>query len=157
MTFHLPDRVCSRCGHTGEFYGDKSKKDGVHPICVACHRKYKKELHARDSEARNRQLERSREYRRLNPVKYKLAILDCNYKKKYGITLEEYNCMLEKQNNCCAVCKDPPIKQRLHVDHNHVTGKVRGLLCQACNVSIGKMKESPELIRKLADYVEKLS
>jgi hypothetical protein len=154
MKILLLDRVCTRCGHTGEFYPDKSKKDGIHSICVACHKTYQKNLHARDSEARNRQLERSKKYRELNPEKYKLGIRNATLKKKYGITIEEYNSMLATQNNQCAVCFDAPKHQRLHVDHNHKTGKVRGLLCQACNVSIGKMKESPELLRRLALYIE---
>lgn len=154
MKILLLDRKCTRCKNTGEFYPDKSKKDGIHPICVACHKQYKKELHARDSEARDRQLLRSKKYRELNPEKNKIAITNATLKKKYGITLEEYNLMLVKQNNKCAVCGDFPIKQRLHVDHKHTTGKIRGLLCQSCNVSIGKMKEDPLLLRKLASYIE---
>lgn len=155
MKILLLDRRCTRCGNTGEFYPDRSKKDGIHPICVSCHSTYKKELHSKDSEARNRQLARSKKYRELNPTKNKLSITNATLKKKYGITLEEYNLMLSNQKNQCAVCSTPPTNQRLHVDHNHVTGKIRGLLCQACNVSIGKMKENPELLRKLALYIER--
>lgn len=155
MKILLLDRKCTRCGNAGEFYSDKSKKDGIHSICVNCHKQYKKELHSRDSEARNRQLARSKKYRELNPIKNKLSITNATLKKKYGITLEEYNLMLNRQNNKCAVCSTSPTSQRLHVDHDHATGEVRGLLCQACNVSIGKMKESPELLRKLALYIER--
>lgn len=150
-------KVCSRCKNPGEFYSDKTKKDGLHPICASCHKEYKKNLHARDSEARNRALVRSKLYREKNPEKVKKAITNSTLQAKYGISLEEYNILLVSQQGCCAVCKEKPSKQRLHVDHVHSTGKIRGLLCQACNVSIGKMKESPELLRKLALYVEERS
>lgn len=148
-------KVCSRCGTAGEFYKDKSKKDGLHSICKTCHIEYKKNLHSTDSEARNRANERSRQYRISNPITYKTSITNSTLKSKYGITLKEYNNLLMEQENKCKVCGEPPIKQRLHVDHNHETGEIRGLLCQACNVSIGKMKESPELLEKLAKYIRR--
>lgn len=100
------------------------------------------------------QIQKSKEYRLKNPEKVKWSIINATYKSKYKITLDEYNEILKRQNFSCAVCDDIPTKQRLHVDHNHITGKVRGLLCQPCNVSIGKMKENPNLLRKLADYIE---
>lgn len=59
--------------------------------------------------------------------------------------------MLQEQENACAVCGD---LGQLVVDHCHTTGKIRGLLCHPCNLSLGKMKDSPELIRKLAEYCE---
>ena len=148
-------KICSRCGKTGIFYKDKSKKDGLHSICKDCHIEYRKELHATDSEARNRANERSKRYRIDNPVTYKLSITNSTLKNKYGITLDDYNRILKEQNNSCIVCGATPDKQRLHVDHNHITGEVRGLLCQACNVSIGKMKESPELLERLASYIRR--
>ncbi len=147
-------KTCTRCGNPGIFYKDRTKKDGLHSICVACHKQYKHDLYARDSPARDRALARSKQYRFLNPEKVKTGIVNATLRKKYGITLEQYNNMLQQQDNACAVCKETPVKQRLHVDHNHTTGKVRGLLCQACNTSIGKLKENPELIRALALYVE---
>lgn len=52
---------------------------------------------------------------------------------KYGITLEQYEEMAEAQGHVCKICKSPPKKKSLHVDHNHATGKVRGLLCSMCN------------------------
>jgi hypothetical protein len=64
----------------------------------------------------------------------------------YGVTWEEYEALLTKQEHCCAICKRPPsgtkVNSRLHVDHDHRTGKVRGLLCHSCNLVLGLMKES---------------
>ena len=79
-------------------------------------------------------------------------------KKKYGLTLEAWNNMLIAQNSCCAICKthiDNCTHQQLAVDHDHVTGKVRALLCDLCNTALGKFKDSPELLREAADYLER--
>lgn len=58
------------------------------------------------------------------------------YKKLFGITVEDYNLMLEAQNGKCAICERLPAKNLLAVDHDHETGRVRGLLCPPCNRSV---------------------
>jgi len=76
-------------------------------------------------------------------------------KKRYDLTVEQYEQMLEDQNHRCAICREPETQgRRLAVDHDHSTGKVRSLLCQSCNTAIGKLKDDPELIRRAAEYVE---
>ena len=82
-------------------------------------------------------------------------IRDNYYKRKYGITLDDYNRMFAEQEGRCAICKTHQCAtgRVLAVDHDHVTGKVRGLLCQACNTAIGKLNDDPELIHKAAEYV----
>lgn len=81
---------------------------------------------------------RIRKWKRLwcknNPDKIKLSRLKCRV-KKYKLTVEEYNALLLKQNNKCAICDEIPI-QGLSVDHDHVNGSVRGLLCLRCNVGM---------------------
>lgn len=69
------------------------------------------------------------------PVKQKSRDL----KKKYDISLDEYNTLLSSQDYCCAICKreHSVFKRSLAVDHNHETGKVRALLCQSCNAGLG--------------------
>jgi len=78
-------------------------------------------------------------------------------KTVYGITPEEYNKILERQNFCCAVCKKhlAEFKKALSVDHNHETGKIRGLLCQKCNLALGLLEDNLESIRELLRYLEK--
>lgn len=78
-----------------------------------------------------------------------------NYlRRRYGITLDEYEALLEGQGNCCAVCgRTQDINYS--VDHSHTTGEVRGLLCTACNRGIGMLQDDPELLRKAANYLEK--
>lgn len=74
---------------------------------------------------------------------------------RYGITPEEYDRLLRDQNGCCAICSDPPNKRRLHVDHDHVTGQVRQLLCSNCNTALGKFDSDPDLLLKARDYLIK--
>ncbi len=59
-------------------------------------------------------------------------------RSRYGLEQEDYNRMFEKQRGCCAICgrHASEFPKRLHVDHNHETGKIRGLLCQGCNQSL---------------------
>jgi len=82
--------------------------------------------------------------------------------KNFRITAEEYLAMVEYQNNLCAICKQletlvdkhSGLVRNLHVDHNHTTGKVRGLLCTACNTAIGNFKEDTNTIRAAISYIE---
>ncbi len=78
------------------------------------------------------------------------------YAKKYGLTVAEYDELLERQKGQCAVCgrTREDAGRFLAVDHCHNTGNVRGLLCQECNLALGYMRESPELLRRAADYLE---
>ena len=74
--------------------------------------------------------------------------------KKYGITGEEYRTILEKQGIKCPICSKD-ITRNLSVDHNHTTGKIRGFICNKCNLSIGNAEDSPDRLRAMADYLEK--
>lgn len=73
--------------------------------------------------------------------------------KAYGITLEEYNEILKKQDNKCVICGKKSIK--LVVDHDHETGKVRGLLCNQCNTALGLFQEDILTLQKSIDYISK--
>ena len=80
--------------------------------------------------------------------------------KKYGLTLGELAALFTSQGNCCAICNatDPGnIKQHWHTDHDHITGKVRGILCHQCNVGIGHLKDDPSLLRTAADYLDRFT
>lgn len=108
--------------------------------------------------------DRIREYRKRYLAKHPV---DLDYRKNaylknlYGITLDDYNLLLEKQNGKCAICKleerilDPRIQQtkRLAVDHNHDTGQVRGLLCGNCNKNLGVL-ENQDFVSRAANYLK---
>ena len=81
--------------------------------------------------------------------------LSIKLKHLYGITKADYDQMLAVQGGRCAICNEPPAKGRLHVDHDHVTGAVRKLLCKPCNGMIGYAKDSPDILRRGAEYIEK--
>ena len=100
----------------------------------------------------------AKEWRKKNPDKAKNADL----KKYYGITLEQYRMMSDKQNHCCAICgeKETSLDAKgteifMPVDHCHKTGKIRELLCAACNKALGGFKDNSFLLRKAAEYIEK--
>ncbi len=80
-----------------------------------------------------------------------------NLLKQYGLTLDQYNQMLKSQDFGCAICKRKdsgrPRMINLVVDHNHTTGKVRGLLCSPCNVAIGMVKESIDILNRIKEYL----
>ena len=81
------------------------------------------------------------------------SMRDYNLRKTYGIDLEFYEYLLAKQQGKCAICGNPPKKRSLVVDHNHVTGKVRALLCGLCNSGIGMLGDDPERCIKAAEYL----
>lgn len=76
-------------------------------------------------------------------------------KREFGITIDEYNALFEKQSGRCAICgrHQSELKRRLAVDHNHIDGKVRALLCTYCNTGLGSFFEDIELIEKAKEYL----
>lgn len=75
--------------------------------------------------------------------------------KKYGLTPESYNEMLVEQGGACAICRQFPemFARRLHVDHDHGTGRVRALLCHGCNAGLGHFGDDPERLRTAREYL----
>jgi hypothetical protein len=96
---------------------------------------------------RERLLAQSRAYRAANPDKRQ----DGRLRARFGITLETHREMRAAQGDVCAICQRP---EKLHVDHCHSTGLVRGLLCRGCNTAIGALGDCPDRIRAAASYVE---
>lgn len=177
-------KICTKCKipqKLTEFRKDRSRKDNLHPMCNTCNNKHQRSWYnknkdkarsqARDSyDKRKEQInEKRRLDRKLNPEKHRTKAKDYYKKnpllhkvqswKQAGIknmTMERYMLLLEKQMYCCAVCGTPQheLSRKLDVDHNHDTGEVRGLLCLNCNQALGRLKESPEIITNLLNYVK---
>ncbi len=105
---------------------------------------------------REKELERRRKYARENRGKLTQKKREWSLKNIYGITIEQFDEMLKKQKNKCAICKtNKPTGKGFGVDHNHRTGKIRGILCHHCNIALGGFKDSPELLREAISYLEK--
>jgi hypothetical protein len=89
---------------------------------------------------------------------YAVAQADAYLKREYGMSLVDYRDMLAGQGGCCDVCfSDSPGSGRRQfcVDHDHATGRVRGLLCHACNAALGLMRDSPALLEHAAAYLRR--
>lgn len=141
-------RKCNRCGETKApdlfFRLYRRSRIRLQNICKTCQVKKHKEY-----------CERNKEDRRL----YKRR---SDLKKKYGLTIEAYNEMLVAQEFSCAICREPekystsnspdPV---LAVDHDHITNKVRGLLCSQCNQAVGKFKDDIEIMESAIEYLKR--
>ncbi len=77
-----------------------------------------------------------------------------NIKRLYNLTEEQYNQLLIYQNNRCAICKEEFINVKICIDHNHVTKKIRGLLCDNCNMMLGKVHDHPAILFNAIKYLE---
>lgn len=165
------ERRCPRCGETKartDFYVDKSGR--INAYCKPCCRSYNKESISRNPEAhalrcknwRLRNLDRHKELVRRHGARNSEKIASSRRKGKYGTDGSD---LIEKQNWRCAICGDriasgtlltgvKPIPRYAHLDHCHVTKKVRGWLCRGCNTALGHMKDDPTRLRKAAEYLE---
>ena len=140
--------------------------DGHRSDCIPCNLAAKKARTALDPQA-NR--DRVRRWQVENPERYRakqreyvetgrkrISMRKYHLKRKYGLTLEEYGAMLEAQNHVCAICLEArPDERTLHVDHDHETGVIRGLLCFRCNNALGDFREEYELFQRAANYLDR--
>ena len=119
----------------------------------------------RQTEYRERHLEenrkRQRDWKRQEKLDYPERVRARSYaagiKRRYGLTVEEYTAKLAAQNNLCALCGKPfdPNNEltRAHLDHNHVTDKLRDFIHGRCNLGIGHFHDSPAMCRKAEEYL----
>lgn len=124
-------KECKKCKElkSFEFFRkDPSIKDGHERVCKAC---------------------RAIEY--ANDPKKRTSARRRWLKSAYRIDMTVYDRMNEDQEGKCAICNT--IDSVLHVDHCHISGKVRGLLCNNCNTGIGLLKESPEILSRAISYL----
>lgn len=140
-------KFCKRCNQLLElekFPLSKWTKHGRGTYCNSC---------MRESYPKNK--ETNKIYNQNKSEKQRAYYL----KIKFGISIEDYKNLLEKQNNKCAICGEKELSlynkkiKTLAVDHCHKTGKVRGLLCMKCNTAIGSLKENVEILDKAKTYL----
>ena len=100
-----------------------------------------------------RRRQAAKTWKERNPDK----VLNKRYKERYGITYDQYKEMLKNQDHKCAICGVDELDSRdekLCVDHDHDTGKVRMLLCHNCNCGLGHFKDNPSLLEQAAAYLK---
>lgn len=142
-------KSCPRCGiekPKSEFYAKAGKPGETRCWCKSC--------------SVVAGTESNRKRRNKDPEGHLKQIRNLKLQYDYGITLEDRNRMFIAQGGACAVCKERLLEQGrkgLHVDHDHKTGKVRGLLCPNCNYAIGHMRDSSVIARAVAEYLDKSS
>jgi len=85
-----------------------------------------------------------------------LSSANTKLKRRFGITLDDFNEMYKNQGGKCLICDatESMSGHRLAVDHCHITGKIRGLLCKSCNVALGGFKDNIESLKKAIKYLE---
>ena len=128
-------KTCTKCNKTKpyECFPKRNTKNGYRNQCKDCRNASNKTYYDSDKRA------------------------EWHLKATYGITLEDYDKMLEEQEGLCAnpSCYNTEKEgKRLHVDHNHRTGEVRGLLCNGCNTAAGLAQDNPEILEGLAQYLK---
>jgi RNA polymerase-binding transcription factor DksA len=168
-SYDLYVKACNNCGTVKDldgFYANPRGRGGLRPECKDCTKARRKEWYARNSA---QEVDRVRRWAVANPDKVaeriaavrgsekkKLADRKSHLKRKYGMTLADYDRLFEQQGGVCAICGEPrPEERTLHVDHDHVTGVIRGLLCFRCNNALGDFREQYELFQAAADYLDR--
>lgn len=173
-------RMCTKCKiekEWSEFYKNKTGKNGRQSQCKDCQKKecaHDKRYIDEDgqccstcgeykpwNEFRLVPYTGKRKIRCVDCDVYVNAAMDSTLKRKYGITYNDYIEMLEQQSGVCAICGEPETAKKkksngprlLAVDHDHETGKVRGLLCTGCNQGLGNFEDSVYKLHQAAKYL----
>ncbi len=131
-------KICIRCKKSKtQYHRDKHNSDGFRNICKDCAKEQSKKYYRESEDYRNR-------------------IRSSGLKLRLGITNEDYFELLKEQNNQCAICNTKAEENKyFHVDHDHVTGKIRGLLCKQCNHGLGNFRDTKQLLRNAIKYLDR--
>ena len=159
-------RRCTRCGvikPRSDFYKGR-------PDCKPCHKERQRILRS-DPQRRAENVRRVQAWRKANPERYleyqrvykeknreqiQRANRKRHLKKQYGLSLPEYEALIEYQAGLCAICRTPE-DGGLHIDHDHNTGSIRGLLCGRCNKALGLLDDDPQKFRAAELYLLRAS
>ena len=147
----MKNKICRLCnkGKPIESYSIRNKQTNSRRTeCKSCLNEKR-----RKSKSYRKWADKNKEHLKKYERSYRL-------KKKYGITLDDYNKMLTDQDNKCAICKtSKPLPNKKsyngwHVDHCHTTGKIRGILCHTCNPSLGAFKDDINILKNAIKYLQ---
>lgn len=144
---------CSKCKiekETTEFYKRRDRAEcSVRSMCKSCCKPVFDNLpRKKDSELVGESKNRRKKVHRKS-----------NLKRKFGMSIEDYDKMLNAQGGCCAICNSTEAKGKHNanfmIDHCHTTEKIRGLLCNDCNLTLGKIGDNVEVLEKMIAYLRK--
>ena len=110
---------------------------------------------AREHKRRYHERHPEKTWRFSDPLKRRNAHIKYRLRKKYGLVLAEYQRLLSAQSGTCAICGDKFSPKVPHVDHDHKTGLVRGILCATCNWGLGSFKDNVDLMEKAITYLRR--
>lgn len=133
-------KYCTKCKTNkplSEYWKNKTTKDGYQAWCKPCWYVLTKSKLSGGSREKYLRMRRNG-----------------HLVRKYGITADEYDRRLDEQGGGCKICGKILQRVSLAVDHNHKTGKVRGILCENCNRGLGMFKDDPNLLRSAIEYLE---
>jgi len=147
---------CKETKQAADFHKGRDNKDGLQTRCKLCKASARKKF--REQYPERVKARESRAYARLvaegkantHYLRHFERYRDEWLTRRYGITYADYQRMLELQKGLCAICNR---SAKLDVDHNHETGRVRGLLCRKCNLGIGYLKDDHGLLLKAYRYL----
>ncbi len=137
-------KYCSGCGlylQAKAFRKSSKGADGLSVDCLTCQSK-RVHILPEGFEQNRKMRRRNMKERRVQP-----------HAIKYGITEADWLQLLNKQGNLCAICGGKQEGRVLCIDHDHLTGKVRGLLCGNCNVGLGNFRDSPKILESAIAYL----
>lgn len=150
-------RTCTVCKDTKllEFFvRDPKSRTGTGAHCRVCAYKKTKEWVKKNSE---KVKQYHIEYEAQNGDELKAYRRNWGLQKRHGITHDWYLATLESQGGGCAICGGPANSKDgfFHIDHDHDTGQIRGILCHFCNTGLGSLKDSVNVLAKAIVYLQK--
>ena len=160
-------RKCSKCGvrkSLEDYYNYKNGKDGRQHYCKECQKAITAEKNGGYKLKKMKQTDTHKQCRKCEEMVLRENMREtycvpCVSEmgrqrniKKYGLTIEDYDALFDKQKGLCGCCGKPD-KTKLCVDHDHVSGVVRGLLCRLCNRAIGQLGDNVEGVTNALRYL----
>jgi ERCC4-type nuclease len=155
-------KKCTKCKiekPVSDYGVDKSTKDGYRYSCKECYNSQQREYARKNKDIiKSRNAKKSQQRKAYYKSKKGIeSSRRAHLKRAFGITLEDYNNLFEKQGGVCKICQQKEkskINNFLSVDHSHLTGKIRGLLCSDCNRGLGLLKDSKQNLINAVKYLE---
>jgi len=170
VTVRSATKRCGRCQQekpVDAFGVVRSNPDGRRGVCKECFNGKRREWIARNHERvkenkrREYELNRDKYKQYFNSDKRRLRVFEWKLQRFFGITIDDFEAMMDAQAGRCAICRRLPDdisnhrnKVRLHVDHDHKAKKGRGLLCNTCNMGLGAFRDSIDDLKSAIRYLE---